>query len=164
MIALSPFSAFRIKSAPPAFLENDWKIPDRIGKCRNGRLDDCEDCMITDIDLIYSAHYAICGKPWYCTSKSTPMEPNQQKDRGKAFIMRDYAVNRDHCLQLVERWHLMRNDFEKTVGIHNEARAKNFTYKTEYFHGHCSGEGNEFYDHIVMEPHVYKNIGLIYGD
>ena len=58
----------------------------------------------------------------------------------------------------------MQNDFEKSAGIHDEARAKNFTYKTEYyFHGHCSGEGNEYYDHLVVEPHFYKNIRLIYG-
>ena len=120
--------------------------------------------MVTDIDLIYSAHYAICGKPWYCTSKSTSVETNQKMDIHQPFIMRDYAVNKDHCLKLVERWHLMRNDFEKAAGIHDETRAKNFTYKTEFFHGHCGGEGNEYYDHLVVEPHMYKKMGLIYGE
>jgi ABC-type phosphate/phosphonate transport system substrate-binding protein len=31
--------------------------------------------------------------------------------------MREYAVNRDHCLELVERWHRMRNDLERALGI-----------------------------------------------
>ena len=161
IIALSFLSSSLLfKSAPPNFNHKD----DTIGQCRNGRLDDCEDCMMTDIDEIYSAHYALCGKPWYCASKSTPQQPNKKQDKGKPFVMRDFQVNRDHCMQLVERWHSMREDFENAVGIHDEARAKTFSYKREYFHGHCGGEGNEYYDHLIVEPHLYKNIGLIYGN
>ena len=158
MNIFSSLSPFLIKSRGSNFVARDGKR----GQCRNGRIDDCEDCMITDVDLIYSAHYAMCGKPFYCASESTHLMHGD--DGLRRFIMRDFAVNKDHCLQLVERWHLMRNDFEKAVGIHDAVRAKNFTYKTEYFHGHCSGEGNKYYDHILVEPHFYKNIGLFYGE
>ena len=147
------------KSGRPNFNERDKKTK---GQCRNGRGDSCEDCMVTDVDLIYSAHYAVCGKPWYCSSTSTAEELNQKKDLGKPFKMREYAVNRDHCLELVKRWHRMRNDLERALGIPD---VKSLTsYKPEIFHGHCSGEGNQYYDHLPVDPHIYKQIDVIYGE
>merc|ERR1740136_189114 len=37
------------------------------GGCRNG-LPSCEDCMLTEMDNIYSAHYTACKKPWECVA------------------------------------------------------------------------------------------------
>ena len=45
---------------PPNFVKRKVK---KIGKCRNYRKD-CEDCMTTNVSLIYSVHYTQCK---YCS-------------------------------------------------------------------------------------------------
>ena len=54
---------------PPNFISRKVK---KVGKCRNFK-DECEDCMITDVSLIYNVHYTECKDcVSLCCERNTP--------------------------------------------------------------------------------------------
>jgi hypothetical protein len=110
----------------------------KFGKCRNG-LDECEDCMQTDLDKVYSVHYTMCRKPWSCVSLG--------KEKGRRPLIDTLQVNLDHCHALHRRWHETResleNDMLELTKDDSVKKGAQGTYKPELFKGHCADE-NEY--------------------
>jgi hypothetical protein len=50
----------------------------------------CQDCRQVNISAIYSVHFTLCGKPWWCDSPQTLL-----------------------CRELRKEWLLRRHDLEK---------------------------------------------------
>ena len=131
----------------------------RAGKCRNGK-GYCEDCMHTEMDLIYNIHYTQCRKPWNCIGDgdSTLKLPRNKVSRSvKNQLIPENIVHLDHCLDLLQVWHDVRTDLEDeltrlapTVSTRNDknnstemiAHARRGTYKTKTFQGHCLANGD----------------------
>jgi len=63
------------------------------GKCRDSR-DECEDCRHTDPEVVYTAHFTVCQKPWTCTTHSEP------------------GVYHPLCKKLHARWFAARAEME----------------------------------------------------
>lgn len=134
------------------------------GKCRNG-MENCEDCMNTDLDLIYNIHYTQCRKPWMCIGEGdSTLSPElhrkpQKKTRQQKNLIPEANVHLDHCMQLLQVWHNHRLDLEQQLeawldkqpsnSYHNNnnnnksaiTAGRQGTYKEQFFRGHCSGNG-----------------------
>ena len=141
---------------PPSFRANHPKA----GKCRND-LDYCEDCMNTNVSLIYSIHYTQCRKPWQCVGEGRYAHP----ELGKLNIPED-QVNLNHCMELMTVWHNIRTDLEnKLLQLTNDTTIRNGqsgTYKPEYFNGHCTGNGNSGYLKLAATTESLKRLPELY--
>ncbi|CAB9505886.1 expressed unknown protein [Seminavis robusta] len=62
--------------------------------CGNNEAHYCHDCRRTLLEHIYSVHFTICQKPWWC-----------------------YTNEDDNplCLQLHHEWHRLRHDWEQNI-------------------------------------------------
>jgi hypothetical protein len=93
-------------------------------RCINGALT-CEDCRISKIENVYSAHFTICQKPWTCTYHSNPR-------------------NKVNCEAFHQKWFQLRYEFEENIlKIDNNYRQKESRYKESY--GMCTGYGDNKY-------------------
>jgi hypothetical protein len=117
----------------------------------------CEDCRVTPIDKVNSAHYTACKKPWECTVP-TPRKPanTAQVERLKEL------TNITTCGLLFRKWFDFRQEFEDELkaaaGV--EPSPRTGKYRTEYFGGYCAGAGN----YIPMNPPPENfDIKKIYG-
>ena len=131
----------------------------KVGRCRNDK-DTCEDCTITPLDQIQSAHYTQCRKPWNCIGIGV-----QGGARGSAIDTS--AGSYEKCMEVVTKWHSLRTDFEaKLFRLTSDQRllkAASHTYMVEVFQGHCAGEGGKNYtpidatdDTFAMVPKLYE--------
>jgi hypothetical protein len=138
------------------------KIPG-VGGCRNG-LAHCEDCMMTEMDKIYSVHYTMCRKPWQC--QATGISGGKDQGGARATAINTDTVNLDHCLGLVRQWHELRSDFEKKLyELTKDESIQNGTigeYKPEVFGGHCQGDGNSNYLVLSAEEETFRRIQELY--
>lgn len=145
---------------PPNFYSRKKK---KVGRCRTNR-DECEDCMTTNVNLIYNVHFTQCRKPWNCigighAGGRIPGGP-------PATAIDTDAGNFDHCMELVEKWHSLRSDLEKAM----YALTKDKTvmrgvlglHKREIFHGHCTGEGGSNYTQIQARPGTFERMEELY--
>jgi hypothetical protein len=138
------------------------------GKCRNNR-DECEDCMHTELDSIYSIHFTQCRKPWNCIGEgnsqlsSAKMRKPRTKTAAEKLLIPEDSVHLDHCMQLQTIWHGHRSDLEGQLrallvqegAAANENETTTTTtaidaglggdYKKEIFQGHCKGNGPDQY-------------------
>lgn len=146
---------------PPSFKANS----PMKGKCRDSRNsnDDCEDCMVTPIDSIYSIHYTQCRKPWNCAGEGN-LAVNDKRG-----IPED-NVDIDHCLSLQKLWHEYRSDLEDRFlegsGVgKRQSQGRNGTYMTDIFLGHCAGFGGDSYLPMAMnDPSSLRKIKSLYMD
>lgn len=133
------------------------------GRCRNG-LADCEDCMITDVDKIYSVHYTMCRKPWQC--QATGASGGKKPGGERASALNTNTVNLEHCLDLVHKWHTLRQDFEKQLySLTKDEAIKNGTignYRPDVFGGHCQGDGNSEYLLLSGSNETFYRIAELY--
>lgn len=92
-------------------------------KCIDGH-ETCEDCRASDPDMVYTAHFTICQKPWTCTEHLNP---------------RNQVV----CEAFHKKWFALRDEYERELGIDTGYRAK----KTRFVNslGMCSGYGDSRY-------------------
>ena len=153
-------------------LDIRYNGPKRWGKkgmCRNNHKDDvCEDCMVTEPELIYSAHYTQCRKPWACIAVGFPggKKPNSTHRYDFAIDTNDCIL--DHCMMLLEKWHFVRHDLETKLwnltgddSILQEGR--NGTYRSDVFLGHCTEDGKDGYIKLSGKEESYARFHELYG-
>uniref|UniRef100_A0A7S1BHA7 Nucleotide-diphospho-sugar transferase domain-containing protein n=1 Tax=Corethron hystrix TaxID=216773 RepID=A0A7S1BHA7_9STRA len=129
-----------------------------VGKCRAGGTDDCEQCMETPLEQIYSVHYTMCKKPWMCTAEGKP--------GGRKPLIDEWQVNLKHCHELHHRWHEVRQDFENQLyDLTKDETIKegaSGTYKTDLFLGHCGGEKDGNYINLAGKDETFKQVSKLY--
>ena len=129
------------------------------GQCRNNR-DYCEDCMVTPLTGIYSAHYTHCRKPWACIGES-------RKDRDDKKAMIDGQVLVDHCLELQRQWHNTRNDLEdrlhRLTGDSSILESRSGKYFPDVFQGHCTNFSSSGYLRIVGKNESFRRVPELYA-
>lgn len=84
----------------------------------------CQDCRAQNPDLVYSAHFTICQKPWTCSEHTNPR-------------------NKVLCEVFHDKWFVLRDELEKDLGIDPSYRAKVTRYKKSF--GMCRGYGDDKY-------------------
>jgi len=119
------------------------------GGCRNGQAS-CEDCMITDFDKIYSAHYTTCGKPWECRTLPNTM----------------LYTNTEHCFLLQSHWHKLRKNFEEQLfnitGDNLLLQNRHGEVKTDIFFGHCDVQDG--YLPILANKETLQKLKTLYSE
>ncbi len=134
------------------------------GKCRNG-LDNCEDCMKTDVDTIYSMHYTMCRKPWLC--QATGAKGGKKKGGGRGSALNTDSVNVHHCLAMAEKWHTLRTQFEVSMYLitHDESihLGQYGKYRANIFQGHCDGDGDEHYVQLSLGNSTLEKVQDLYN-
>ena len=137
----------------------------KYNQCRNNNPDDvCEDCMITEMEKIYSAHYTMCRKPWQCISNGHPGGKIPGGPRASA--LNSDMVHVSHCHELIEKWHALRLDFEEKLflltGDLSIRNGNSGTYKEDIFQGHCQGEGNDGYLQVSASEEALRRSSELY--
>lgn len=84
----------------------------------------CQDCRLQKPELVYTAHFTICQKPWTCTEHTNPR-------------------NKVLCEVFHDKWFVLRDEFEKELGIDPSYRAKQTRYPKSF--GMCKGFGDDKY-------------------
>lgn len=142
---------------PPSFNKRHPKV----GKCRNDR-DYCEDCMVTPLEDIYSAHYTMCRKPWNCIGEGREQRPGDKRS------IEEYMVHVDHCLELQKLWHDTRTDLEdKLYALTLDAtilESRNGSYFENIFRGHCTEYSSAGYQRISGLPSSFQRIPELYQE
>jgi hypothetical protein len=127
--------------------------PDYVSNTR------CEDCRNTPIDVVKSAHYTACKKPWECTIA----HPRVPKNKRQSYRLEN-LVNVSYCMNLVREWFELRKEFEIALEVASDGKVKPAprigTYENQYFMGYCHGSGG----YIAMDPPPDDfNITRVYG-
>ena len=100
-------------------------------QCRTLQQDKCEDCRLTPIEDVYTAHFTVCGKPTWC-----PMSKQEL------------------CMKLFQQWHLTRkvledqwsNQYGKEYKpIFATPQTKNVEL-TKFTSGHCNAHHPKYID------------------
>lgn len=102
-------------------VDNPYKPNTHI--CQDGK-ETCQDCRLQKPELVSSAHFTICQKPWTCTYHNNPR-------------------NMDLCKVLHEKWFELRDEFERELLIDTSYRVPDTPFKASL--GMCSGYGDRRY-------------------
>ena len=138
----------------------------RKGQCRNNSPEDiCEDCMVTESEKIYNAHYTMCRKPWNCIGTG---EPGGRKPGGERMsAINTDTVHLDHCMVLQQKWHSVRLDMEnqlfKLTGDRLILEGYTGTYQKDIFLGHCVNDGSDGYLKLVGGNETFSRFSELYG-
>jgi len=142
--------------APPNFQKNRG----RTGDCRNNRVY-CEDCMVTDVEQIYSVHYTQCRKPWSCIGIGNSV------DKVNKLAIDENNVNLEHCMELMTMWHKLRTNLEnRMISLTQDKKIESGQaggFKPEVFFGHCNENGASGYIPIQGEQSSFLRIPELYG-
>ena len=135
------------------------------GDCRNGSPDnDCEDCMTTDFNKIYSAHFTKCRKPWQCQAEG--YSGGQKPGQGRATAIDTDVVDVDHCLQLHREWHKLRKELEdllyKLTLDEMIPEGSEGSYRSDVFLGHCNDDGNKGYLPMKGKVETFQRVQELY--
>lgn len=84
----------------------------------------CQDCRIQNPDLVYTAHFTICQKPWTCTEHTNPR-------------------NKVLCEIFHDKWFALRDELERDRGLDLSYREKHTRYKNSL--GMCRRFGDSGY-------------------
>lgn len=152
-----------------------WRGPsamDHYGQCReksthpddkpedntpeNGR---CKDCRVLPVDIVKTAHYTACKKPWEC---SLP-HPRKARDKNQEHRL-SHLTNITTCGLLFRKWFDLRQDFEDALQVATDGQVqpsvRGGSYEEQYFGGYCQGRGS----YIQMNPPPENfDITKIYG-
>jgi hypothetical protein len=101
-------------------------------KCLDGQ-PSCQDCRAQVIEKVKSAHFTICQKPWTCTMHSNPR-------------------NSRLCLQLHEKWFMLRDEYETLLGVDKSYRGDVEKSRFKESHGMCRGYGDNKYIPMPKMP------------
>jgi hypothetical protein len=139
-----------------------------MGKCRNNSTY-CEDCMVTQLQDIYTIHYTQCRKPWLCVGEGNEGVPRRVRDRTRRdkLLLPIKSVHVDHCLELAKVWHDHRTDLEtklqKLTGDTSIATGQSGSYMKHIFRGHCAELGPDGYLKIGATS-TLKRVHELYGE
>jgi hypothetical protein len=123
----------------------DPPLDKKKGVCLTGE-ENCQDCRDTDVPDIYSVHYTLCQKPWWCPHTDAKWL-NEEVWKGRQAEL---------CMKLHHEWHRIRHDLEQTWQIAEPAKfagyANHSANVTRDSFGHCQPGGGRFgYKYIQME-------------
>ena len=90
----------------------------------------CQDCRLQDPDLVTSAHFTICQKPWTCTEHLNPK-------------------NKVLCQIFHDKWFALRDELEIEMGVDLSYRAAKSRYENSK--GMCKGFGDSRYIPIPLK-------------
>jgi len=90
----------------------------------------CQDCRLQQPELVKSAHFTICQKPWTCTQHLNPK-------------------NKALCEAFHDKWFALRNELELESGVDTAYRKVGSRYKNSL--GMCSGYGDKKYIPIPLD-------------
>jgi hypothetical protein len=93
------------------------------GACITGEVV-CEDCRARPSKDIVTAHFTLCGKPWWCPAN----EGGSVADR--------------LCQDLLREWYRMRSELEQSWERSTTGPAD---YLSSHFFGYCNGNGDKSY-------------------
>ena len=97
-------------------------------KCQDGH-ETCEDCRLQKPEMVSSAHFTICQKPWTCTYHSNPK-------------------NKDLCKVFHKKWFALRDEFEQELGVDTSYRVKDTIFVDSL--GMCKSYGDRNYRPIPL--------------
>jgi hypothetical protein len=83
---------------------------DNIKICLDKTGKTCQDCRLQKAELVKSAHFTICQKPWTCTEHVNPR-------------------NKKLCSALHQKWFQLRDEFEKEKKVDTSYRYLQTRYK-----------------------------------
>ena len=92
-------------------------------KCLDGQ-ETCQDCRLQRPELVKSAHFTICQKPWTCTLHQNPK-------------------NKYLCEIFHNKWFALRDELEIESGVDVQYRSSSKRFKES--RGMCSGYGDKNY-------------------
>ena len=92
----------------------------------------CQDCRLQKFELVKSAHFTICQKPWTCTEHVNPK-------------------NKVLCEVLHAKWFELRDEFEKETKVDIIYRQKS---RYEKSLGMCRRYGDKGYLPIPLKPSI----------
>lgn len=102
-------------------VDNPYKPHTEI--CLNGK-QECQDCRLQKPELVKSAHFTICQKPWTCTEHLNPK-------------------NKVLCEVLHKKWFELRDEFEKETSVDTSYRVMTTRFKNSQ--GMCKRYGDAGY-------------------
>jgi hypothetical protein len=115
------------------------------GVCMTGE-ENCQDCRDTNVPDIYSVHYTLCQKPWWC--------PSPEHKWLNESVWEGSGSQAALCMKLHHEWHRIRNDLEQTWQITATSKTAftNHSPKvTRDSFGHCQPGGGRFgYKYIPL--------------
>lgn len=140
-----------------------WRGPSKMehyGQCRehpvrpgdtfgdntpeNGR---CKDCRILPVDVVKTAHYTACKKPWECLLPH-PRVPRNPAEKHRL----SHLTNVTTCGLLFRKWFDLRQDFEDELQKATSGKVKpsqrSGSFQEQYFGGYCNSRGS----YIPMNP------------
>mmetsp|Transcript_28822 Transcript_28822/g.43530 ORF Transcript_28822/g.43530 Transcript_28822/m.43530 type:complete len:495 (-) Transcript_28822:51-1535(-) len=105
----------------------------------------CEDCRITPIEKVKSAHYTACKKPWECVLPH-PRIPRNENQKYRL----SHLTNVTTCGMLFSKWFELRRDLERQLQKKGsvEPAVHQGGFNQEYFLGYCERSGK----YIPMNP------------
>jgi hypothetical protein len=115
----------------------------------------CRDCLKTDLEDVYTAHFTVCGKPQWCPNPSQWWTKDVKEHPHRP------------CMELFREWHTVRlsleNEWKSKYPKYDPVYEKvkvigNFTwsYYLNFSQGHCKHAGLRGY--IRMEfPASFEN-------
>jgi hypothetical protein len=123
---LAYFDSSVIRCVYNCMVDNPYRPNTQI--CLNGE-PTCQDCRIQKPELVKSAHFTICQKPWTCTEHLN-------------------VHNRELCRALHKKWFELRDEFEREYNL-------DMTYRTLHSKhvdslGMCSRYGDSGYHRIPV--------------
>lgn len=138
---------------------------DHQGECRrfprHGRTHqnntDCEDCRVTPLSRVYSAHYTACKKPWDC------LVPHPRNPRDKSQVIRlSNLTNIPNCMLMLREWFALRQNFDELI---KQQIKPTGSFEKEFFLGYCNSRSN--YKPIVLPDHfnashLYDNLTMLH--
>jgi hypothetical protein len=107
------------------------------GNCRDGR-EECEDCRKVNVDLVKTAHFTLCQKPWSCL--------NHKQD----------ALQHRLCRKLHHEWFRVRSDLDQSL-LGRDSTMKTVAtgvFDSEHFFGYCRHSGEKGYIPIILPTSV----------
>ena len=75
---------------------------------------ECEDCRLTSVNEIYTAHFTVCGKVHWCQNPIKWAFPDRQ-------------LEHPLCMDLFQQWHLVRYELEELWKMKYSAKSGRLT-------------------------------------
>jgi hypothetical protein len=93
---------------------------------------DCQDCRLQKFELVKSAHFTICQKPWTCTEHLNPK-------------------NKVLCEDLHKHWFMLRDELEVESGVDLSYRVPLQSTRYKNSMGMCKKYGDNGYLPIPLK-------------
>ena len=118
-------------------VDNPYRV--NTMKCQDGK-ETCQDCRLQKPELVSSAHFTICQKPWTCTYHSNPR-------------------NKVLCEVFHAKWFALRDELEREIEVDTSYRVTQTAFKASM--GMCKAYGDNKYIPIPLPKAAVDVTGKI---